>query len=183
MSLSFFLKDEWKIYVKLILMSLARHRIYFTIVHCSKEKDDVREEEVFSHTIVLRFIDINSSCVEYFVFFSLITSYDIMFRAICRISCCAFIGGGKKRKKEKKSWNFPFTFPWIARNIVEKSYEIDVRFIRTVESHLSISMAVLVVRSKFNPARKSRILIGGYNFAADRRCFSHPSSSVSPFEN
>lgn len=72
MSLSFFLKDEWKIYVKLILMSSARHRIYFTIVHCSKEKDDVREEEIFSHTIVLRFIDINSSCVEYFVFLPLI---------------------------------------------------------------------------------------------------------------
>lgn len=37
-----------------------------------------------------------------------------------------------------------------------RSREIDVRFISTVESHLSISMAA-VVRCKCNPARKSRI--------------------------
>lgn len=123
----------------------------------------------------------SQSCFDYSTHLSF-TSRDIMLSAIVRFLVARFVR--RERGKKEKRRGFPIYFSFAgSRETREKSYEIDVRFIRTVESHLSISMAVLVVRSKFNPARKSRILIGGYNFAADRRCFSHPSSSVSPFEN
>lgn len=128
---------------------------------------------------MLRFgcIDINSSSVKD------ISQYNA-FRAI---SCFSFIGRGRERrtkKRGKKSWDFPFTFPSAdrekhARNRIKLTFVLSAR-LKAIRRY---RMAVLVVRSKFNPARKSRILISGYNFAADRPCFSHPSSSVSPFEN
>lgn len=142
--------------------------VYFTILE-GETKDDLREGDQVLFSIVLRLFHL------FVIYFS---RYNV--KRNCTISCFVRRERGKKEKRR----GFPIYFSFAgSRETREKSYEIDVRFIRTVESHLSISMAVLVVRSKFNPARKSRILIGGYNFAADRRCFSHPSSSVSPFEN
>lgn len=129
---------------------------------------------------MLRFgcIDINSSSVKD------ISQYNA-FRAIPCFSSRSSGGEGKEEKKGgKKSWDFPFTFPSAdrekhARNRMKLTFVLSAR-LKAIRRY---RMAVLVVRSKFNPARKSRILIGGYNFAADRPCFSHPSSSVSPFEN
>lgn len=150
---------------------------YFTVVHCSKEKDDLREEVLFSSIassisiLIHRPLRID----EYFSHLLYIS------REIVRFLVSGFRFSGKRAREREKVRISHLLF--LGSRETRKSYEIDVHFIRTVESHLSISMAVLVVRSKFNPARKSRILIGGYNFAADRRCFSHPSSSVSPFEN
>lgn len=50
-------------------------------------------------------------------------------------------GKGKKNKKKgEKELGFPIYFSFGgSRETREKSYEIDVRFIRTVESHSSIS--------------------------------------------
>lgn len=83
---------------------------------------------------MLRFgcIDINSSSVKD------ISQYNA-FRAI---SCFSFIGRGRERreKRGKKELGFPIYFSFGgSRETREKSYEIDVRFIRTVESHSSIS--------------------------------------------